>query len=162
MPIDPQDLADWFDAHAPAMILYARQWVTLPAAEDIVQDIFLRAAAQGRRLENPRAWLLACTRNAAIDALRHRQREQDRQRDLSNRPLFASHPGAAINDAEAQALLARLGPQEREIITLRIWAESNFEEIADILNIPLSTVYHRYRAALVELRDRLEEPCQKK
>jgi RNA polymerase sigma factor (sigma-70 family) len=51
------------------------------AAEDVVQDAFVRAlgAFAGFRGENPRAWLLQIVRNAALDAIGRRRRDVSRE-----------------------------------------------------------------------------------
>ncbi len=44
---DPAKLATWFEAHAAAMVLYARQWLAdRGRAEDVVQEAFVRLAGQ--------------------------------------------------------------------------------------------------------------------
>ena len=71
-------MATWFDAHAASLILYARQWLDRSAAEDAVQEVFLRLLAlRGREPANVRAWLFASVRNEAISQQR-RQASQDR------------------------------------------------------------------------------------
>ena len=58
-PIDPATLGGWFDAYGAALVLYARQWLDRGAAEDVVQDVFVRLMAQpgGQRPAHLRAWL---------------------------------------------------------------------------------------------------------
>jgi len=48
--------------------------------------------------------------------------------------------------------LELLKPKEREIIHLKILGELTFQEIADILKIPLGTVTWRYHNAIKKLR----------
>ena len=49
-----------------------------------------------------------------------------------------------------------LPPELREVIVMKEFEELTFQEIADILNIPLSTVKSRLYTALKQLRMRLE------
>jgi len=45
----------------------------------------------------------------------------------------------------------------REVITLKVWGELTFEEIATVLGIPANTAASRYRYGLAELRKRMKE-----
>jgi RNA polymerase sigma-70 factor (ECF subfamily) len=54
-PIDPVMLCGLYRAHAPALLLYARQWPD--CAEDLVQDAFVRLAQQASPPGNVLPWL---------------------------------------------------------------------------------------------------------
>ncbi len=56
-----------------------------------------------------------------------------------------------------QAAMAQLPADQREVLTLKIWGELTFREIAETLGEPLNTVASRYRYALKMLRNVLEE-----
>ena len=53
------------------------------------------------------------------------------------------------------AALARLPQPQREVVVLRLSAELKFEEIAELLQIPLGTALSRMHAALRHLRKEL-------
>jgi RNA polymerase sigma factor (sigma-70 family) len=164
-PITPTQLAEWFDAHAAHLVLYARQWADVQAAEDLVQEVFVRLASQTAAPQNVKAWLLVSVRHAALDAMKssRRRRDRDYQAGETRSHLFASlPPSAGLDVADVQSALAALPATEREVITLRIWAEATFEEIAEIVALPPSTVYQKYRSGLEMLRSRWESPCRKK
>ena len=55
-------------------------------------------------------------------------------------------------DALLQAV-ERLPPEQKEVLTLKIWAELTFDEIARTLDLSLNTVASRYRYALAKLKD---------
>src|SRR5688500_876238 len=77
---DPAKLATWFEAHAAALVLYARQRVAERArAEDVVQEVFVRLMAQRAEPPNVKAWLHASVRNAAIDEARSSRRRKHRE-----------------------------------------------------------------------------------
>ncbi|HUO08171.1 MAG TPA: RNA polymerase sigma factor [Phycisphaerae bacterium] len=163
--ISPTQLADWFDAHAAHLVLYARQWVAAPTAEDLVQEVFLKLAAQPAAPQNVKAWLLVSLRHAALDALKtaRRRHQRDQRAGEQRSHLFVdSNPSASLDAAEVQKALEGLPAAEREVITLRIWAEATFEEIARVTGTPLSTVYQQYRSGLEAIRSRWESPCPKK
>lgn len=160
--ISPEQLAQWFDAHAAAMVLYARQWLGAGRAEDVVQDVFVRLMTQRRQPKNVRAWLFRCVRNAAMNELRSRRRRRDRheQAGAERAGWFVSNPDDVIDAADVQAALADLPDKQREAIVLRIWGGLSLREVAEVTGNPLSTVFSRYRTGLAEIRKRMRKPCK--
>lgn len=55
-------------------------------------------------------------------------------------------------DALLQAI-DRLPAEQKEVLTLKIWSELTFDEIARTLDLSLNTVASRYRYALHKLKD---------
>lgn len=91
-----------------------------PAAEDVVQDVFLRlpAAAARFRGEAPfGAWLRRLVANACIDELRRRQ-WLDRDTPAEGMVDPATGAGLAEAQAEAWALLRGLSPPARAVLVL--------------------------------------------
>jgi RNA polymerase sigma factor (sigma-70 family) len=164
--IDPGKLAEWFGDRAPGLVLYARQWLDPAAAEDVVQEVFVRLMAQPCEPANLKAWLYLATRNAAIGAGRSGRRRLRRERAVAERrgaelePLFHSSPEDRIDAAAAEAALAGLPEPQREIVLLRIWGGMTLAEVASVTGLALSTVYDHYRAALARVRTILESSCQ--
>src|SRR3954452_1754003 len=78
--VNADAVADMFEAHGPALLLYARQWVDAAAAEDVVQRVFVRLLASGRLPADARTWLFRCVRNEAISAWRSDRRRGRRER----------------------------------------------------------------------------------
>ena len=54
-----------------------------------------------------------------------------------------------------EAALRELPPEQRAVAHLKLWEGLTFEQIADLLGIPLNTAASRYRYALDKLRQRL-------
>lgn len=166
--IDPGKLAEWFGDRAPGLVLYARQWLDATAAEDVVQEVFVRLMAQPREPANLKAWLYLATRNAAIAAGRSDRRRALRERTVAaerhgagaTTPLFHTSPEDRLDAAAAEAALAGLPADQREIVLLRIWGGMTLAEVADVTGHALSTVYDHYRAALARVRKILESSCQ--
>ena len=159
--ISPEQLGRWFDAHAAAMVLYARQWLGATRAEDVVQDVFVRLLTRRADPANVRAWLFRCVRNAAMNELRRWRRRRARHERLATERTewFESDPGDLIDAADVQATLAALPDKQREAIVLRIWGGLSLREIAEVTGDPLSTVFSRYRAGLAKIRKRMSKPC---
>ncbi|MHC4716097.1 MAG: RNA polymerase sigma factor [Planctomycetota bacterium] len=160
--ISAEQLTRWFDAHAAAMVLYARQWLGSGRAEDVVQDVFVRLMTQRRAPGNVKAWLFRCVRNAAFNELRSRRRRRKHHERLGaeRATWFESRPDDVIDAAAVQAALAGLPAKQREVIVLRIWGGLTHREIGEVTGKPLSTVFSRYRTALARIRQRMEASCR--
>jgi RNA polymerase sigma-70 factor (ECF subfamily) len=145
---------------AGALVLYARQWLDAAGADDAVQEAVVALLAQPAAPRNPGAWLYRAVRNAAIDAARAGQRRRRREQTVAfgRREWFSPQPDALLDAKAAEESLQRLGTEHREVVVLRIWGDMGFAEIADVLQLGVSTVHDRYKAALRELRSALERP----
>ena len=162
--IDPTQLAGWFEAYGPRLVLYARQWVEEQAAQDAVQETFARLMAQGRPPERPLAWLFRSVRNAALELVRKGRRRQRGLEEFarSSRPLFEADPADLLDAATGQQALDGLDEDRREVVVLKVWGGLALREIAAITGRPISTLSHQYRSALDDIRKRMGEPCQTK
>lgn len=132
------------------------------AAEEVTQDIFLKVWNQPARwdpsLGKLSSWLLATTRNAAIDRLRQEQRhwkpvdvdalveETLGEPAPSDDPLWAD--GQVV-----RGLVKQLPDQQRLLVELAFFGGYTHSELADLLKLPLGTVKTRLRAALQALRE---------
>jgi RNA polymerase sigma-70 factor (ECF subfamily) len=163
MQLDPDTFEDVFHAHAPRLALYARQWLDAAAAEDVVQEVFIRLGGLPKAPDATRAWLFRSVRNAAISELRSRQRRAVREQAATqDSPMcFTPHPDDRLDAEAAESALGRLPVRQREIVVLRIWGELSFPEIAGLVERPLSSVFMDYRDALASLKQLLEMPCRK-
>ncbi len=63
---------------------------------------------------------------------------------------------------EVGALLQKLSYKQREVLVLRYYHEYSFEEIADLLSIPVGTVKSRHRLGLEKLRKHAERITENK
>lgn len=164
--MDPVRFVALFDDCAAGLVLYARQWLDRPGAEDVVQEAFVRLFARGGpEPPDARAWLYVAVRNGAISAARGRQRRRNHeQRSASHAaPLLEARRGGGgagpddrLDAASAEAALATLPERQREVVVLRIWSGLTLAEVARTVGTPLSTVHDQYRAALRALRNVLE------
>lgn len=123
-------------------------------AEDVTSEFFMklwRLADTYREGNGHRAWMAAIARNMAVDLLRKTKREVLREvvtEDASD----VSVEKEVIADMSLRQALDSLKPGEREVVHLKIMGEMTFQEIADILKIPLGTVTWRYQNAIRKLR----------
>jgi len=170
---DAEALAALLARYQNRLYRYLLRFVREPAtAEDLFQQTWLRVVEKIRRYDPRRsfeAWLFSVARNLAIDHLRRRQPES-LDEPATGGPSGApaqeqiQAPGPSALDGvltrERASLLAEalgdLPAIYREVLTLRFEEEMKLEEIAEVLDAPLSTVKTRLRRALQGLRRKLE------
>ena len=167
---DPEALTALLMRYQHRLYRYLLRIVHDPAtAEDLFQQLWIRVAENARRYDPNRGiepWLFSVARNLAIDYLRRIKPESldeplpsgDTRADLlPDRRPFALD--TLMRDQRASRLAEALGeltPMYREVVSLRFEEEMKLEEIAEVLDIPLSTVKTRLRRALEGLRGLLE------
>jgi len=134
------------------------------AAEDMAQEIFIRVwkgLAGYRGAASMSTWIYAIGRNTCLTELKH----------LASRPRVCQE-GAGLDRAteptaepdglagvEIHALLGHLPERYRQVVTLYYLEEKSYQEVAEMLGIPLGTVktfLHRAKKELVEIIERRE------
>jgi len=118
-------------------------------ALDISQETFLKAYQNLRKLDDPArfsAWLFRIAHNEAFSLLRRRKPESElsepRPRDFGGR-LLPIELSLAVESA-----LKMLNEDQREAVLLKVYQGFKFDEIAEILDCPVSTVKSRLYTAL--------------
>jgi RNA polymerase sigma-70 factor (ECF subfamily) len=147
-----------FSQLAPGLVLFARQWARSAAdAEDIVQEAFVRFWRKQHDVSN-RGLLYATVRSIALDFLRRDSRRTKRESVAMEDVDQTVEPAFEIESDEQRALVGALDllpAEQREVLTLKIWNELTFAEIASALGISQNTAASRYRYALAALKKNL-------
>jgi RNA polymerase sigma-70 factor, ECF subfamily len=138
-------------------------------ARDLSQEAFLKAyRALGTFKQEARfsSWLYQIAINATRDRLRRRRRRTDLSLDdVEERGESSLRDGApsALDLIESNdlsravaAAMAALPEEQREVVILKEYQGLTFPEIAETLDVPLSTVKTRLYRGLGQLRIRLE------
>jgi len=139
-------------------------------AQDLVQDTYLKAIRARDRFtpgSNLKAWLYTILHNT----WRNRQRDQARTRidfDSDAVEEAAASAGPAMMaetpetlllrstlDADLQAALDAIPDAFREVVWLRDVDELSYQEIADVIAVPVGTVMSRLSRGRKQLHDRL-------
>jgi RNA polymerase sigma-70 factor (ECF subfamily) len=123
-------------------------------AEDVTQTVFLNAFLKLRTYD-PRyrffSWVYRMTVNESLNVLKGRKRTVT----LEAEPSVPAPGATADRTAEVQDLvgraLMRLKHDDRAVVVLKHFASFSYEEIAEVLEIPVRTVKSRLYTA----RDRL-------
>ena len=155
----PEGLGRLMDDHAAALMLYARQWCVCP--EDVVQEAFVKLAAQRGPPADVVPWLYRVVRNGALSAARaERRRRRHEGLAAARAPAwFVPSEGEGLDAAAAAAAIQSLPPEQREVLVARLWGGLTFEQIAGVAGLSASTAHRHYHAGLAALRERLRLPC---
>jgi RNA polymerase sigma-70 factor (ECF subfamily) len=137
-------------------------------AADVVQDAFLNAYQSLHTFKGDAeffTWLYRIAFNTAISLKRKKRAVvsldaggRDGHLDPDD-PSEYIRPGAALERSEDEAqlrdALERLSPEHREVLVLKDIEGLKYEEIAEILDVPIGTIRSRLHRARLELRDLL-------
>jgi RNA polymerase sigma-70 factor, ECF subfamily len=132
------------------------------AADDVAQDVFVKvwrslASFDGRAKFS--TWIYAITRNTAVSALRQQRPQVSLQDDAVLAEAEVALAGASdsieargnVETRRLVAALAELPEKQRQAVMLFYLQERSYDEVAEMLAMPLGTVktlLHRARARL--------------
>jgi RNA polymerase sigma-70 factor, ECF subfamily len=170
---EPEALGPLYDRHARVVFsVIMRIAGDRDVAEEILQEVFLRAWQQAHAFDETRGtvrfWLHRIAHNLTLNELRRRQRRPQVQRrppsadaeddEYAARVDAGRDPAVdawcAVRDAELAHALDQLPQGQRAVLLL--YAEGfSQSEIAAKLGEPLGTVKSRMRRALCRLREAL-------
>jgi RNA polymerase sigma-70 factor (ECF subfamily) len=134
----------------------AARFVSRDEADDLVQEAYLRALANGARFRGEAAqttWIYRILVNACLDARRYRQRRGTWVALEEGRASLRSRRGHRLVDRHAlRAALATLHSSEREVCVMYDVMGYTHPEIARRLGIPVGTSKGRLCTARRRLR----------
>jgi RNA polymerase sigma-70 factor (ECF subfamily) len=126
-------------------------------ALDLSQDVFLKAYQNLAKLEDPARfgpWLFRIAHNEAFSHFRKRRPEDELPAETASEPSrFRMYP--AELSLVVESALNRLSPDQREAVVLKVYQGFKFEEMAEALDCPVSTVKSRLYTALDLLKQAL-------
>jgi RNA polymerase sigma-70 factor (ECF subfamily) len=148
-----------------------------PAAEEVVQDAFVRVvqnAAEFKHEARFSTWLYTIARNLCIDQTRKRALRRHPSLDEPKKAEEGDGPTLGEQTADAKASVERavvsleirervaaaidaLPEEQREVFLMREVSNLPFKEIAEIVGISENTVKSRMRYALERLQEALSE-----
>jgi RNA polymerase sigma-70 factor (ECF subfamily) len=146
-------------------VLYARAMRLLRSrsdALDLVQDTYeraLRGKASFQPGTNLRHWLMTIMYNLFLDRCRRLGREPRAlcldEHEIAGPEPYVPEPWETITQEQISAALAGLEHPFREVYEMRLIDNCSYDEIADRLTIPRSTVGTRLMRARHKLRQTL-------
>jgi RNA polymerase sigma-70 factor (ECF subfamily) len=136
----------------------------------VVQDAFINAYQSLASFKGDAefyTWLYRIAFNTAVSQKRRRRamisletgRDGDAVLDPAD-PSEDTQPGAALERTEEElalrSALNRLSPEHRTVLVLKDIDGMKYEEIAEVLGVPIGTIRSRIHRARLELRDLLD------
>jgi RNA polymerase sigma-70 factor (ECF subfamily) len=123
-----------------------------PAAEDMFQEVFIKCYEQlrsGTVIHNVKSYLLSAVHNRSLNVLRDRKHSVDIDENEDLLPVMEQDTGQTH---DIQYALSQIAPDLREAILLCEYQGYTYNEIAQITNVPLTTVRKRIFRARQLLR----------
>lgn len=135
-------------------------------AEDVAQEVFVqvhRRAASFEGRSSFRTWLYGVALNVCRGHVRRDRKNRNtvgaEDDSLAEIPDQAPGPLQYLEqeerDARVRGAIERLAPLHRAVLHLRGWEELSYEQIAEVLNVPVGTVRSRLHNARVALAKEL-------
>ena len=158
--------------YLPLLISFVRKFErNWDLAQDVVQEILIsvfRELSGFRQESSFKTWLMRIAFNQACNGVRYHKRRKSQS--LSD--LEGSYEPEANDDPETEAIRAEeialakakvayglesLAEVYREAIVARYFDDLSYQEIAELIDIPIGTVRSRLHRAHVYLKEVLEE-----
>ena len=157
---------DAFDAliarwHEPVWSYARRVAGSADAADDVVQDVWMRVMRGLPRLKDPsrlRAWIFGIARRALMDRFRQ-QYAAPLMSDVDVADLGAPDAGQDWADdlVQMHEQLAALPVVERDVLALFYLQELSMSEMSEVLAVPVGTIKSRLHRARRMLHARITE-----
>ncbi|WP_227999679.1 ECF RNA polymerase sigma factor SigK [Nocardia australiensis] len=137
------------------------------AAEEVTQEVYLQVWSIADRydpqLSSPIGWLMMLTHRRAVDRVRSQQSAIERDIVYGHAHLGRDHDivaeevGQHLEEQSVLDCLTTLTAIQREAVALAYYSGRTYREVADQLEVPLSTVKARIRNGLKRLQTCLTE-----
>lgn len=155
---------EWILENQDRWLLYARQQTRSEAdAQDVLQESIVSIwqesdPSESAELPHPGS-VYAAIRFRALNLARGSDRRTRREQDYMDLN-YVGGPESSPYAAEEQKLLLQavqsLPSTLGEVLTLHVWGELTFQEIADVCKCSINTIAGRYRQALIRLQKELK------
>jgi RNA polymerase sigma-70 factor (ECF subfamily) len=163
------DAAAWealLQSHTRKIYNLCYRFTGRPAdAEDLTQEVFIKVFQTLRSFDAAQGsfgtWLSRVARNHLVDHYRRTKKDRitssldDELGTLEEKPGATVEPAAEVETRERRELLQRglerLSPDLREAVVLRDLQDLDYDEIAQVLAVPVGTVKSRINRGRLEL-----------
>lgn len=126
-------------------------------AEDIMQEAYVKiykSADTYQKQGKPLAWILTIVRNLCYNRIRDTKQHEDIA-DYTHSISDNGHENG-INAIILEEAMNVLNEEERQIVMLHSMTGMKHREIAQIVDMPVSTVLSKYNRSLKKLKQALE------
>lgn len=128
-------------------------------AEDLLQNTFIKirnGAHLYKKAGTPMAWMCTIAKNQYLDFIRKYGKYQGVDYELVENQMPYSTMSDADNRLILDAAFDFLAEDERTIVIMHLVNGLKHREIAQIINIPLSTVLSKYNRSLKKMKKYIE------
>jgi len=145
---------------------YLRKFINHSAElEDVLQDVFIKAFRNLNAFDEEQkfsSWIFRIAHNEAINNIKKRRSEQlvldDKEWEVVDDKIdFGREVDRTITQKQVAAALLKLKEKYREPLILFYFEERSYEEISDILKIPVNTVGTFISRGKKELKELLKK-----
>ena len=152
LPNNKEILADIYDMTYGAIFSFIWNIVKdREAAKDVTHDVYLAIYKNSNQYEakgHPMAWMYAIAKNTSKMHLRKHTKEVTVEEEIE----IAYHQDDVVSNVTIQYLLKNLDVEEREIVVMRSISDMSFKDIAQVLDMRISTVLSKYHRAIKKLK----------
>src|SRR6266852_3076657 len=160
-------LGSLYSRHSRLVFYLALQSLERPAAEELVQEVFLTIWRGANAFDSEqgsfRPWLLRLAHWRILNELRRRHRRPQVQRNLDDedelfQQVLDQEPGPEERAFQQEhrrivdSALDSLPAKQREAVALAFLEDMTHEQVAQALDVPLGTAKTRIRSGLHSLR----------
>ncbi|MBE0645746.1 MAG: RNA polymerase sigma factor [Bacteroidetes bacterium] len=151
---DDAAFAELYAGYRQGVYLYCTRFLSdRPAAEDIFQEVFLNLLERvrgGNEIENVQAYLLRSARNRCLNVIRDRKYPKDVD-ELAE--FLPGGEDVVVGEYEnLESALQELPAVNREALLLCEYQGYSYDEIAQMTEVPVTTVRKRIFRARQRLR----------
>jgi len=152
------------ERHAAALARYVGSLGERDAADEVVQDTFVKAFAsleQFRGDSSLRTWLFTIARRLVVDRRRafRRRREVGTLEDVDAATEYTALDGLIASEAQRKVwgAVGKLSPTQREVFLLRVNEGLSYKDIADVAGTTEGAARVHYHNALRTVKENLNE-----
>ncbi len=157
------EISALYDRFAPALYRYIYHRLgSKPVAEDLTAEVFVRVLNMRQTPDDWRAYLYRIAHNLVVDYLRRNPKILERADEWmpAEQGDPVEHAERADEHHRLRRAIARLTPDQQQVVVLKFIEEMSNAEISQILSKPEGAVKALQHRALANLRLWLREPSE--
>ena len=150
------------ERHAKALARYVGSLGERDAADEVVQDTFVRAFSSLESFRGDsslRTWLFTIARRLVVDRRRafRRRREVGNLEDVDAATEYTALDGLIASEAQRKVwgAVGKLSPTQREVFLLRVNEGLSYKEIADVAGTTEGAARVHYHNAMRAVKESL-------
>lgn len=157
---DPEAFAVIVREHQAMVFSVALHFLREPSlAEDLAQEVFLQLYQNRKSItseEHLRFWLRKVTCHRSLDSVRRTALRRTLSLEETPEPAAKDSSGDPIFKTRLWRLISSLPAKPRMVLILRFQEDLAYQEIAEVMDIPLNTVKSSLERGLAVLRRKME------